>query len=348
MKQYLALIVVCLTFLSGYAQDLAAQEHEAAVILSQIRSSKDDAQTDAAHLAFKKAMGNLVKSKGFFDYNFKELKIADLRSADQTVRLLTWNIEYSDLSYSYGGFVLRREEVREKVLIQELNDQLDAYSTKPEGIIDAKAWYGAIYFKIIDFSFQGKTCYLLFGYDAGTTMSNYKLLDVLSFSGQTVKFGAAVFKDQKQTKKRVVLEYSNMATLSLEFEPKRNRIVFDHLSPESPALEGVASYYFPDMSYDAYVYDSDREIWMLEQDVVATNPADVGEKYFYTLNKKTGLVEKSKMNKDWINPADPTNQANGQHKAALPEQTTDEFPELPRKERRKWLKRNRNYNPESY
>ena len=107
---------------------------------------------------------------------------ADLRSADQTVRLLTWNIEYSDLSYSYGGFVLRREEGREKVLIQELNDQLDAYSTKPEGIIDAKAWYGAIYFKIIDFSFQGKTCYLLFGYDAGTTMSNYKLLDVLSLA----------------------------------------------------------------------------------------------------------------------------------------------------------------------
>ncbi|MFM8596927.1 MAG: hypothetical protein ACKOBN_07540 [Flavobacteriales bacterium] len=348
MKQLLAIVIVCIHFLSANAQDLAQLEHEAAVILNQIRSSKDDLATDAAHLSFKKAMNNLVKSKGFFDYEFKELKIANLFSADQTVRLITWNIEYSDLSYSYGGFILRREEGREKVLIQELNDQLDPYSTKPEGVIDAKAWYGAIYFKIIDFSFQGKTCYLLFGYDAGTTMSNYKILDVLSFSGQTARFGAAVFKDPKQTKKRVVLEYSNMATLSLEFEPKRNRIVFDHLSAESPALEGVASYYFPDMSYDAYIYDADREIWIFEQDVVATNPADVGEKYFYSLNRKTGAVEKSKMNKDWINPSDPANRANGQHQAALPAQSTEEFPEIPLKERRKWFKRNRNYNPESY
>jgi hypothetical protein len=334
-----------------FAQDISALEHEAAELLVKLRASQDDAQTDQLHVAFKKSMAALVKNKGFFDYTLKELRIGDLRSADQTVRLLTWNIEYEDLSYAYGGFVLRREEGKEKVLIQELNDQLDAYTVKPEGVIDSKMWYGAIYYKIIDFSFQGKTNYLLFGYDAGTTMSNYKVLDVLSFSGQAVKFGAAVFKDTKQTKKRIVFEYSNMATLSLEFEPKRNRIVFDHLSPESPALEGVFSYYFPDMSYDAYVYDSDREMWVLQQDVVATNPADVGEKYFYSLNKKTGQVEKNKMNKDWVNPADPSNQANGQHQAALPENSSnDEFPEISKKDRPKWwqFKRRRNYNPESY
>jgi hypothetical protein len=105
------------------------------------------------------------------------------------------------------------------------------------------------------------------------------------------------------------------------------------------------------MSYDAYVYDSDREMWVLQQDVVATNPADVGEKYFYSLNKKTGQVEKNKMNKDWVNPADPANQANGQHQAALPESTSnDEFPEISKKDRPKWwqFKRRRNYNPESY
>ena len=347
-------LIFCFIF-SGtsflFAQDISTLEHEAAEILAKIRASQEDAQTDQLHLAFKKSMAALVKNKGFFDYTLKELRIADLRSADQTVRLLTWNIEYEDLSYAYGGFVLRREEGKEKVLIQELNDQLDPYTVKPEGVIDSKMWYGSIYYKIIDFSFQGKTNYLLFGYDAGTTMSNYKVLDVLSFSGQVVKFGAAVFKDAKQTKKRVVFEYSNMATLSLEFEPKRNRIVFDHLSPESPALDGVFSYYFPDMSYDAYVYDSDREIWVLEQDVVATNPADVGDKYFYALNKKTGQVEKNKMNKDWVNPADPANQANGQHQAALPERTNnEEFPEISKQDRPRWwqFKRRRNYNPESY
>jgi len=170
-------------------------------------------------------------------------------------------VEFSDLSHTYGGFVLRREEGKEKVAIFELTDVLDPYSTKPENIVDNKNWYGAVYYKIIDFSFQGKTQYLLFGYDGGTTMSNFKILDVLSVSGQNVKFGSPVFKDAKGIKKRVVFEYSNLASMSLEFEPKRARIVFDHLSPESPALEGVGSYYYPDMSYDAYIYDYDREIW---------------------------------------------------------------------------------------
>jgi hypothetical protein len=348
MKQIIALFVVFSYFLSSHAQDLLPKEHKAAELLTQIRNSKDDAITDSLHIAFKKAMSDLVRSKGFFDYPLKELKIADIKSADQTVRVLTWNIEYGDLSYSYGGFVLRREEGREKVLTQELNDQLDPYSAKPEGIIDAKAWYGSIYFKIIDFTFQGKTCYLLFGYDAGTTMSNFKILDVLSFNGQATKFGAAVFKEPKQTKKRVIFEYSNMATLSLEFEPKRNRIVFDHLSPESPALEGVASYYFPDMSYDAYIYDADAEVWQLQSDVVATNPSDVGENYYYSLNKKTGRVEKNRLKNDWINPVDPSNQSNGQHQAALPDQPSEDFAKQPKKERRKWLKKNRTYNPESY
>lgn len=346
-------LIFCFIFWGNidlFAQDISALEHDAAVLLNQLRSTKEDAQTDQLHLAFKKAMANLVKDKGFFEYALKELQIADLRSADQNVRILTWNVEYSDLSHTYGGYILKKDEGRQKITVTELIDQLDAYTVKPEGVIDAKNWYGSIYYKIIDFAYQGKTCYLLFGYDAGTTMSNYKVLDVLSFAGQSPKLGAAVFKDAKQVKKRVVFEYANMATLSLEFEPKRLRIVFDHLSPESPALEGVFSYYFPDMSYDAYVYDVDREIWQLEQDVVATNPSDVGEKYFYSLDKKTGQLEKNRLKKDWINPVDPDNLSNGQHQAALPQKSTEEFPAVSKKDRIKWwqFKRRRNYNPESY
>jgi hypothetical protein len=175
---------------------------------------------------------------------------------------------------------------------------------------------------------------LLFGYDGGTTMSNFKILDVLSFSGQNAKFGSPVFKDPKGLKKRIVFEYSNMASMSLEFEPKRARIVFDHLSPEAPALEGVASYYFPDMSYDAYVYDYDREMWNLESDVIATNPEDVGERFYYALNQKSGKVEKNRMRGEWMNPTDADNPSNGTHKAVLPTPQEDAA-ELSSKQKKK-------------
>jgi hypothetical protein len=352
MKHLIALLLLSLLLLPFFsqAQGLAQKEQMATKLLTELRSSKDDVQTQKLHAEFKKAMAELVRSKDFFDFPLQGLKIADLKSNDQTVRLLTWNVELSDLSNTYSGFVLRREEGKERVLVLELMDILDPYSSKPENVVDTKNWYGAIYYKIIDFSFQGKTQYLLFGYDGGTTMSNYKLLDVLSFTGQSAKFGSPVFKDPKSLKKRVVFEYANMASMSLEFEPKRARIVFDHLSPEAPALEGVAAYYFPDMSYDAYVYDYDREIWNLESDVIATNPEDVGERYYYALNKKTGKVEKNRMRGDWMNPSDQQNPDNGTHQAVLPAPQNDA--DLPYPRRQKNKKRLRLFskptNPESY
>jgi hypothetical protein len=332
------------------AQGLAQKEQLATQLLADLRASTDDNKSLAIHAEFKKVMSDLVRSKDFFEHPLQSLKIADLRSSDQTVRLLTWNVELSDLSYTYGGFVLRREEGKDRVLVLELTDVLDPYSAKPENTIDAKNWYGSVYYKIIDFSFQGKTQYLLFGYDGGTTMSNFKIIDVLSFSGQNAKFGSPVFKDSKAVKKRVIFEYSNMASMSLEFEPKRSRIVFDHLSPESPALEGVASYYFPDMSYDAYIYDYDRELWNLESDVIATNPEDIGERFYYALNQKSGKVERNRMRGDWMNPTDADNPGNGAHQAALPTPQNDA--DLPYSNRQKKKKRfhlfRKTSNPESY
>ena len=350
MKHHIALLLLTLLLLPflSQAQGLAQKEQIATKLLTELRSSKDDVQTQKLHAEFKKAMAELVRSKDFFDFPLQGLKIADLKSNDQTVRLLTWNVELSDLSNTYGGFVLRREEGKERVLVLELIDMLDPYSSKPENVVDTKNWYGAVYYKIIDFSFQGKTQYLLFGYDGGTTMSNYKLLDVLSFTGQSAKFGSPVFKDPKGLKKRVVFEYANMASMSLEFEPKRARIVFDHLSPEAPALEGVAAYYFPDMSYDAYVYDYDREIWNLESDVIATNPEDVGERYYYAPNKKTGLIEKNRMRGDWMNPSDQQNPDNGTHQAALPVNDDPKESLTSNKKRRRFRLFRKPINPESY
>lgn len=350
MRLSLFLLLYALSLLTTVctAQGLVQKEQFALQLLTALRSSTTDNQTLKIHTEFQKAMSELVRSKDFFNTPLQALKIADIKSNDQTLRLLTWNVEFADLSYTYGGYILRREEGRDKVTVIELNDVLDPYSNKPENTIDHKNWYGAVYYKIIDFAFQGKTQYLLFGYDGGTTMSNFKILDVLSFTGQNAKFGSPVFKDTKSVKKRVIFEYANMASMSLEFEPKRARIVFDHLSPEAPALEGIASYYFPDMSYDAYVYDYDREIWNLQTDVIATNPEDVGERYFYTLNKKTGKVQKNRMRTDWMNPSDQQNPQNGTHKAALPVPENDELPTKPKRGKQRFSLFKKPVNPESY
>jgi hypothetical protein len=319
---FLFIVLAQLSFTQSELQQKEARLNES---LLKLRSAKTDEEMDRLNIVFKKEMESFLKSEGAFDYPFTLLKtIAVLDSEDELVRIINWNIEYTDFSYSYGGFIMKKEEGKEKVIISELIDKLDPYAPKPEGIIDAKNWYGALYYKIIPFGHHGKTEYLLLGWDGGTTGSNFKLMDVLTFAGNTPKFGSPVFKANRTTLKRVVYEYSNLSNMSMRFDAKNSRVVFDHLSPESPVLEGVYSYYIPDMSYDSYRYDFDAENWVLQEDVIMTNPDDKnGEKSFYSLNTKTGKVEKNKLNADWISPKDEGVENNGTH-VARTENTPDD------------------------
>jgi hypothetical protein len=83
--------------------------------------------------------------------------------------------------------------------------------------------------------------------------------------------------------------------MSLSYEKKYNRIVMDHLSPESQSLAGVKSYYVPDMSYDSYDYSD--EMWILNEDVIALNSEDKDKnKVYYSVNEKSGKLEKHKLN----------------------------------------------------
>ena len=143
------LVLAQLSFTQSELQQKEARLNES---LLKLRSAKTDEEMDRLNIVFKKEMEAFLKSEGAFDYPFTLLKtIAVLDSEDELVRIINWNIEYTDYSYSYGGFVLKKEEGKEKVTVTELIDKLDPYAPKPEGIIDAKNWYGALYYKIIPF-----------------------------------------------------------------------------------------------------------------------------------------------------------------------------------------------------
>ena len=73
--------------------------------------------------------------------------------------------------------------------------------------------------------------------------------------------------------------------MSLKYESDRERIIFDHLSPESPSMKKFRSFYVPDMSYDAYILEDGK--WILNEDVIGVNKGN-GEKKqtVYVLNEK--------------------------------------------------------------
>lgn len=294
MKKYLYIFFLLFSIQFGYSQvDLEPRELLLNSKLEALRAATNDDEIESLNIDFKNEMLSFLKLEGAFSYPITKLKtIALLDSPDKLVRIINWNLEYSDMSYSYCGFVMRWDESNEEVKITELIDKLDPYTVKPTGIIDAKNWYGALYYKILPFMRNSKTEYLLLGWDGGTTMSNFKLIDVLSFNGSALKLGSPVFKQKKSVVNRVVFEYSENAKISLRYEDKYKRIVFDHLSPESQGLEGVYSYYIPDMSYDCYFFDD--EMWMLKEDVIAINDEQDKTGQLYIISKD-GSFKKKKI-----------------------------------------------------
>ena len=320
MKKYLFISFLLSAINLGFSQvDLAERELLLNTKLEALRAAKSDDDIETLNLDFKNEMLSFLKLEGAFTYPISKLKtIALLDSPDKLVRIINWNLEYSDMSYSYCGFVMRWDEDKEELKITELIDKVDPYTAKPTGVIDAKNWYGALYYKIIPIEYNGKIEYTLLGWDGGTTGSNFKIIDVLTFSGNNVKFGSPVFIKKKEVLKRVVFEYSDKSSMSLKYEDKYGRIVFDHLSPESPTLAGVYSFYVPDFSYDAFLWEN--ESWVLNEDVITLNDEEVNKNQTnYVVNEKTGEIKKKKGKDGWINPADPNRKNDIGHVARVPE-----------------------------
>ena len=318
---------------------LEIQELELNETLLSFRNAITREEMDTENQNFKKQMHEFLQKAEAFDYTFKHLEsVAILDSPDGKIRIVNWNIEYPDMSYAYSGFIMINED--KSIRLIPLNDMHDAYAEKPKGTVDFSDWYGALYYKIIPFENGNKTEYLLLGWDGGTTGSNFKILDVLVLGKRSVRFGSPVFISDNKLQKRIVFEYANEAVMNMRFEEKYGRIVMDHLSPEAPALEGIYSYYVPDLSYDSYAYNG--SYWVLKEDVIAVNDPEFEPKSFIQMNPRTGKLERKKLKKDWINPTNiKQNDGDINHVARTPElesESTDYSLEYDKKAQRK-LKR---------
>ena len=95
-----------------------------------------------------------------------------------------------------------------------------------------------------------------------------------------VKFGQAIFKgDDDKTKRRVIFQYNKQSIMSLKYQEtkKEQMIIFDHLSPTSPLYEGMRDWYVPDLSFDAYLLENGKWVYLL--DVVARTGKKFKNKY---------------------------------------------------------------------
>ena len=307
--------------ISAFAQDYSILQSEDRLLakLETLRSAESDQDKVVANEAFKSDLAAVLEHKESFDHPFPLLtSVGFIDSKDKMVRIINWNVEQDDKSQRYFGFVQHFDKRKKELTVTELKE--DAFGVKqPEDVVGAESWYGALYYKIIPVKKGSRTIYTVLGWDGNTTMSNIKLIDAMYINGRTVKFGSPIFKIGKETKKRIFYEHSEKVTMVLRYEGDRERIMMDHLSPEAPTMKGYYSFYVPDLSYDAFVFEDKK--WVLKEDVIGVNAHDNAEKReIMTKDPKTGRLVKKKIDNTWQDPSNSSAPAGGnEHVAITPE-----------------------------
>lgn len=333
MKAVISIFAVLLLF-PAVAQTVSLEESEKHLssLLDVLRKASSDAEKEQRNKEFKAELEKVLQDPAALTYPFASLTtVGFINSPDGKMRIVNWNVEQEDFSHTYNCFVLHVEDRRNEYHVTELKDISFGMPMQPTEIISSDEWYGALYYKIIPIEKSGKTLYTVLGWDYFSSMSQIRVIDVIYFTGKTVKLGSPVFKVGKETFKRMIYEHSKNASMSLLYEEQRHRIIFDHLSPESPSMAGFKSFYVPDLTYDAFVLESGK--WVLHEDVIGTNPNhETGKQYIYVKNEKTGKVEKKLIKTSWINPEDANAPAGSSEHVAVTPETADEVEKQQNKE----------------
>ena len=95
--------------------------------------------------------------------------------------------------------------------------------------------------------------------------SNKKIIEVVQFKKDKIQFGNSLFKyPNGKVKKRIVLQYNKQSYMSLKHfkERKEELIIFDHLIPKSPQLEGMYDWYVTDLSFDAFKLENNKWVFI--------------------------------------------------------------------------------------
>ena len=268
LMKILTAIVLILTGLHAWGSAAEESEQKIADLHNQLAASTDDARSDSICEAMRQAWISSFANPEVFDYPFSKLKFSTLTSKDHHIRLLNWNLPYRDGTYKYFCFLLVWDDEKKNFTWHELQDSMHEPEKLESRFLTTEKWLGALYFEIIPMTRKGKsTTYTLLGWDGKDNLTTRKIVDALTINGDKIRLGANLFEYAGDSRKRVILEYSNEVSASVKYYPKKNCIVMDHLSPKNPMMQGIYADYGPDGTYCLFELRKDKWVFMDEIDI---------------------------------------------------------------------------------
>lgn len=263
------------------------------MISRQTFDAPSNTERFASNAAFIRTLVNALKTPYSYQYGFDSLKnISILKSPDQKFRVFTWYVPLDDGTYRFFGSI-QMATTDGKLKLFPLIDQTEQLKDA-HAVTGNKEWFGARYYEVLPLVQAGKPAsYILIGWKGNNSKTSKKVIDILSFEKDGPLFGKAVFDGPKGTKpgNRIIFEYNRGNSMTLTTDKTVNMIVFDHLAPMAPEMEGNFEYYASDLSFDAYKIVNGR-LRLIENIELKNEPNVMDEFYADPKDKSVKPVKK--------------------------------------------------------
>lgn len=252
-----------------------------------------NAQRYEQNARFIKLLVNALKIPGSFNFGFDSLKtISIVSSPDKQFRIFSWYVPTEEGTYRFFGTV-QMATADGKLKLYPLLDDTE-HITDNNQVTTNKQWYGARYYEIVPLKAAGKkTSYILLGWKGNNNKTSKKVIEVLSFEGDLLRFGKPVFEGAKNmpVKNRIVFEYNKLNSMTLRMDKNEKMIVFDHLAPFDPNMTGNFEFYASDSSFDGYKQVGDK-LKLAENIELKNDPSELDEFYVDPKQKDIPVVKK--------------------------------------------------------
>ncbi len=272
MYKILIAILFSLPLFSLSGQQIVVSENEKRIadLFDSLRVSPSDIEKKEINDKITKLFTEELQNPASFSNPYSSLNfVGKVLSDDGKVKIYTWNYPLTNKTYNYGGFIQYKTK-NKTIKTIPLAIKTESYLPTSGKRILTNDWYGALYYKIIPVKYKKENYYVLLGWAGNNAASNYKLIEILNFDEKgNASFGKPVLKQKNKTLQRFILEYSADAKVSLAYDSKIRKIIFDHLVPPEPVYTNVYSYYGPDFTYDAFKLQKGK--WNFEDNIDAKN-----------------------------------------------------------------------------
>lgn len=241
---------------------MALREDSMKQYAHDIVNARQPADRVKADSIFTRMLVRALKEKHSFSYPFDSLQtISRLYAPDSSFRIFTWQLVRDETTFRRHG-AIQMNTADGSLSLYPLLDKTELVKDIDNAITDNEEWVGALYYKIIQTTYQDKNFYTLLGYDENSFRSTKKRIEVLTFNNGKPVFGGPFFSFEEDSLPRPVqsrfsIEYKKEGNGSIKYDKELGIIIFDHLISENNQPEKKYTY-IPDGDYEGFKWEKGK------------------------------------------------------------------------------------------